>query len=124
MARELFKVKDGERDLCPSHLLWVTNLYLLTLPVTVNKTDEARGSESVVSGAQQGLHVQHVTTLWMKRSKNGRNIPGVHIPVVISCLTKKPSAVTCGLGVLNLLKVCAFVHSVWAVVSDMTDSIR
>lgn len=63
MAGELFEVSGGELDLSSPHLWWLTNLHLLTLSVTVNKTEGKRAA----FGAQQELDVQHMTTLWMKR---------------------------------------------------------
>lgn len=52
---------------------------------------------------------------WLQVWTYGRDVRGLYRPVVISFLTSEQSAVTWGVGVLNLLKVCAPAHS------DMTD---
>lgn len=73
-----------------------------------------RGSEITECCIWGTTRAAGMCNMWQNfrwKEKYGRNIQGVG----------KQSAVMCGLGVLNLLKVCALVSSVWAVVSDMTD---
>lgn len=43
MSGELFEVTGGESDLFSPHLWWVTNLHLLAMSVTADKTDGGRG---------------------------------------------------------------------------------
>lgn len=79
MAGKLFEVTGEEPDLFSSHLWWVTNVHLLALSVTVNKTDGDQGAWRL--GHNKG---------WMRNT----NIGGVYIPVVIAFLTSEQSAVT------------------------------